>query len=392
MKLKYIYHISAVLIGLLFSSCEETDRIDFIDNSSAIPMQVTDLEITPTPGGAILTYKIPEDPIISYAKATYEIQPNVFREAKASRYADTLELVGYGNSDEHELQVITVGKNKKESTPLIATFKPLEPPVKTVFESLELRSTFGGANVKFTNETQANLSMVILVDSTGTGEWEPATIFYTAAEAGNFSARGFPAREMKFAAYIQDRWNNKSDTLVETLTPFYEEEIPKDKWAWTPLPGDGIYESGHTPAKLYDNTISKANLMACPDQPRPHAFTFDFGENIILSRMKMWHRPNYEYVEAPRYIEIWGTTDPPLDGSWDNWELLGAFESFKPSGLPLGTKSPEDITYASSAGEDFEFEVGLPAVRYFRFKTLEAWVPGSGKIQVSELSFWGQVE
>ncbi|MDN3665161.1 DUF5126 domain-containing protein [Algibacter miyuki] len=389
--MKNIYQIVLIIGTLFLCSCNETDRIDFLDESSDVPMQVTDLVITPTPGGAILTYNIPEDPIISYAKAIYEIQPNVFREAKASRYLDTLKLVGYGNSDEHELKVITVGKNNVESVPLVATFQPLPPPVKTVFESLEIRSTFGGANVKFKNDTQANLTMVMLVDSTGTGEWEPATTFYTAAEEGDFSARGFPVKEMEFACYIKDRWNNKSDTLIKTLTPLYEEEILKDKWEWTPLPGDAQYNATYTPVYLYDNKVAKGNLLAAEDQPIPHAYTFDFGESIILSRMKLWHRPGYEYVEAPRYIEIWGTNDPSLDGSWDNWELLGAFESFKPSGLPLGTKSPEDITYASSLGEDFEFEVGLPAIRYFRLKTIEAWVPGSGKVQISEISFWGQV-
>src|SRR3546814_12993084 len=90
-------------------------------------------------------------------------------------------------------------------------------------------------------------------------------------------------------------------------------------------------------------------------------------------------------------FEIDGSNNPDADGGWGNWELLGSFTSVKPSGLPFGSTTTEDVEYAVINGEDFDFDGTLsPPVRYLRFKTLETWAPGGG-VQTSEISFWGKL-
>ncbi len=396
---KIICFITVVLITLLWQGCEEAGRIDVFDDSPDIPAQITNLKLEPTPGGAVLAYDIPIDPVLSYIKAVYEIQPNVFREARASIYSDTLELVGYGDTLSHTVRVYSVGKNNKESQPIEATFQPLSPPVKTVFESINLTTTFGGVNVSFKNESQAKLAIYLMADSTDTGEWTPVTTFYTGAPEGNFSARGFPSKKIDFKVYVLDRWENKSNILIKSLTPMFEEFIPKYTWNEFKLPNDvPLLDPSRVLRRLWNGiTNDLMDIYATPHTaPIPQWFTFDLGVSAVLSRMKMHHRGGNStnpYNHAiPKQFEIWGmSTIPPSDGSWEGWSLLATFNSFKPSGQPLGVNTPEDVQYAAVDGEDFEFGIGLPRVRYIRFKTTERYGAGPGQVILSELTFWGEI-
>jgi hypothetical protein len=64
--------------------------------------------------------------------------------------------------------------------------------------------------------------------------------------------------------------------------------------------------------------------------------------------------------------------------------------SFKPSGLPVGQNSSEDVEYAAK-GEEFSFPRGINAVRYMRFEMLESW-SGMKCSTIGELSFWGDIQ
>src|SRR3546814_2815069 len=102
--MKKIYYLTALVIGTAcLSSCKEEPN-PYIDPNAPAPAQVSNLQVTGTPGGAIITYDIPHDANLSHVKATYEIRPGVFREAKASYYLDTLHLVGRSEEHTSELQ------------------------------------------------------------------------------------------------------------------------------------------------------------------------------------------------------------------------------------------------------------------------------------------------
>jgi hypothetical protein len=236
-----------------------------------------------------------------------------------------------------------------------------------------------------------------IVDTTGNNTWAPVTTFYTAALAGKFSARGFQPVEKRFGVYIQDRWDNKSDTLYKTLTPIREELIPKP-WTSLHLPGDTWQpvNSGYSVEKLWDNktAILQDGLATSNSSLLPQWFTIDFGQKILINRFKEFQAPSSHLYTGSgvKTFELWGSNDPDADGGWNNWQLLGKFNSFKPSGLPLGQASAADKQYANVDGEDFEFSDNLPpAVRYLRFKTLETY-SSSGQVVLMELTFWGQVQ
>jgi len=391
---KLLYIIAPALLITISFSCKKAGRIDFIDNNAPAPAQISDVKVIQKPGGATLTYKIPKDPNLAYVKAVYEIRTGVFREAKASYYTDTLHLVGYGDTLLHDVKIYSVGKNEKESTPVAMQVQPLTPPVRTTFLSLTLDATFGGVQVSFENIAKENLAITVMLDSTGQDTWTTINTFYTGAANGNFSVRGFDTTVRKFAVYVRDRWSNKSDTLMKTLKPVFETKIPKTTWSALRLPTDS-----YTPAQsyvlehLWDNNIQGYDgIFASSNLSKlPQWVTIDLGKKIIISRI-VSHQMSSDHFyagSAMKSFELWGSNDPDTDGGWNNWEKLGTFQSFKPSGLPLGQTTDEDRNYAWFNGEDFSFDRLLPAVRFIRFKTLETYSM-SGQVVIAELDLWGQ--
>jgi hypothetical protein len=394
---RLIYFITTALFAVCWYGCTKEGRIDHLDSKAPAPAQISNVKINEVPGGAVLTYTIPKDPNLSYVKAVYEIQPGVVREAKASYYTDTLRLVGFGDTLSHEVQLFSVGKNEKESASISVKVKPLSPPVRTVFKTLKLTATFGGVNVSFVNDSRANLAIVVIVDTTGLGTWAPVTTFYTGAPEGSFSARGYDTTKRTFAVYIRDRWDNKSDTLAESLTPLFEQFIDPDTFKALELPNDTWQgaEAIYSVENLWDGIYHQSyhgSFASTNSSTLPQWFTIDLGKKVILSRFKEFQMDNFYIYQgaAVESFEIWGSNNPDKDGGWNNWIKLGAFHSFKPSGLPLGQVSADDINYAAVNGEDFEFTDPVPAVRYIRFKTLQTY-SSSGQIFICELKFWGQI-
>jgi hypothetical protein len=396
---KQIYFFAALLMTVLWYSCKKADRIDHIDRNAPAPAQISDVKVEAKPGGAILTYKIPKDSNLSYVKAVYEIQPGVFREAKSSIYMDTLVLVGYGDTLTHEVKLYSVGKNEKASESVSITIKPLTPSIISVFETLDFKATFGGVNVGFKNSSQANLAIVVIVDTSGQNTWAPVTTFYTGAKVGNFSARGYDSIKMKFGVYIRDRWNNKSDTLIKSLTPLYEQLINSASFRAVHLPTDSweaAEPSVYALEYLWDGVWNNSYLnsfASLGSSISPTWFTIDFGKKVSLSRLKEYQMNSQPHIyggAAVESFEIWGSNDPDADGGWTHWELFEKFNSFKPSGLPMGQVTAEDVNYAAASGEDFNFTVSPPPVRYIRFKTLKTY-GSSGQIFICELRFWGQI-
>lgn len=391
--MKTVYYFVALLgVTMCMLGCKKEGRMDQIDPDAPAPKQISNVRVTELPGSIMLKYTLPKDENFLYVKAEYEIQPGVFREGKSSSYIDTLTLVGFGDVKPYTVKLYSVGKNEKASEPIVLQVTPKTAPVRTVFEDIQLVSTFGGVKVSFKNESQAKLALVVMVDSTGLNTWAPVTTFYTGALEGSFSARGFKPEEKRFAVFVRDRWSNKSDTLIKPLVPLFEELIPKP-WAKYELDGDYYkYVETFTVEKMWDNSLAQNSGIFATDgaAPIPQWQTIDLKRKVVLSRMKLFQRIGYEYAGfCVKTFEIWGSNNPASDGSWDSWQLMGQFNSFKPSGQPAGTVTAEDKQYAAVNGEDFDFEL-LPAVRYVRIKTTSTY-GSAGQVVIAELSFWGQM-
>ncbi len=102
---KNLYTIMATAFTVLLLQCKKEGRVDHIDPNAPAPAQVSAVKSESVPGGAIVTYKIPGDPNLSYVKAVYEIQPGVFREGRSSFYTDTIKLDGFGDTSIYKVKI-----------------------------------------------------------------------------------------------------------------------------------------------------------------------------------------------------------------------------------------------------------------------------------------------
>ena len=389
------------LFLLLFSfGCKEEGRIDHIDDNAPAPAQVTNVRVQNTPGGAILRYALPEDKNLLYVKAEYEIQPGVTREAKSSYFKDTLVLDGFGSTDTYDVRLYSVGKNEKMSAPVIIPVNPLTPPVLAATK--RLRETFGGVAIDIENPASAGLAIVLLADTAKIGYLSELHTFYSSMPKGSYSFRGLDTIPRNYAVYLRDRWNNLSDTIYSSLTPWFEEFIPKNTWQEYTLPGDApLIEDIYYVRNIWDNRFDYGGgeyISAL--LPLPQMITWDLGVTVKLGRFKLWPR----FVEADQWkrshvkeFEIWGSNMPNMNGSLDDsWIPLGRFETVKPSG-PGPTITQEDIDLAY-AGFDYDFEVSDFApnpntpVRYIRFRTLSTFHNTNiSSFTITEMNFWGSI-
>lgn len=124
----------------------------------------------------------------------------------------------------------------------------------------------------------------------------------------------------------------------------------------------------------------------------PQWFTIDLGAPVPISKVVEHQAPtSHLYTgSAVKTFELWGSNNPAPDGSWERWDSLGTFHSFKPSGLPMGQTTADDLAYGSVQGEAFSFVTPTLPYRYLRWKTLETY-SNQGQVVISELDIHTRV-
>lgn len=397
MKMKNIITTISLLMGLLVLSqgCKEDETKPLTENSTA-PGVVTVTGIVNGPGKAQITYSLPNEKELLYVKAVYSLSNGKEYEVKSSIYNSSLEVVGFGDTENHTVKLYSVNKSEVASMPVEVIVKPLENPIWEVYRSMTVIADFAGIKLNAQNKFQADLAVEVLVQKEG--KYVPtAKNIYTKAVDIDQSIRGFDTVSQKFAVTIRDRWLNYSDTLYTTLKPLYETALPKADYRPITLPTDALQEYTSTSLSfMWDGNIidwprislTKTTILT------PQWVTFDLGKLATLSRIVIWDYP--EYLNAGRtyyygggvnQFEIWGTNNPPSDGSFNNWTLMGTFQAKKPSGSAYGIQTGEDYA-AANAGFSYSLKIGAPRVRYLRIKNNKNW-QGTTFMSVAEVQVYG---
>ena len=383
---------------LLFAmyACQE-DPVGQQPTDQTAPGAVTNVEVTNTPGGARLTYTLPGDEDLLYVKAVYERNGQVC-ENRTSLYRETLVVEGFGDMEPHEVKIIAVDRSRNESAPVKVTINPLEPTVLSVGRSLDVIPDFGGLAVSWQNDARANISITIMEESEMLMEYVHIETFYSAMATGKGTVRGLDTITRKFGAYVQDHWGNRSETKFYELEPYYETEFDKTLFRAAWLPNDANH--GHVGFGRWDYLESlwdgrwgdngdNSGFSSDGNNVMPQSFTMDLGVVGRLSRIRIHQRAGgWQFAEGnPHFFELWGCQTLDGSGNWSSWTKLADLESIKPSGLPLGQTSNEDLDRAIN-GEDFFLPAGNPKVRYLRMNILRTWGLGNN-INFCELKVYG---
>ncbi len=364
-------------------ACKEEFPSPISQDGEVSPV-VKNIKVENVPGGAKLKYDLPESTNLLYVKAVFEYPKGTFRDVIASGYTDSLLIEGIGDTNELNVKLYSVNRSEVSSAPVSVIIKPLESPVKLAAATMKLNADFGGVTVSFVNASASNI--VITIIRKDGDEWLPIETLYTSKSKGTFTARGQSADSQMFGVYIKDRWNNLSDTLMATLSPFFEEKLASPTPVLT-LYGDyNLYYKTFDHNLLFDGSTTSSNYygtLLAAGSKLPLSFTLDFGKPKSFSRLKLWQRHHFANG-SPEVFEIWGANE--LNDDWSKWEMIVEFTSAKPSGLG-GAVTDEDRAF-STAGIDFNFPAGTPKYRYLRWRSTKNF--GSvDYIQMSEVTFFG---
>lgn len=360
------------------------------------PSPVKEYKIESMAGGAKITFKMPPSEDLMYVKAVYKIASGLQRETKSSLYKNYLIVDGFEKEGEYEVTLYAVAKGEIESDPTPVKINTFTPPYLATFSNITLQETFGGVNITYKNENEADL-VYQLLEKDKDNKWVEKYTHYSNFKEGDFSVRGYDTLNLDFGVFVKDRWGNISDTLFRTCKPLFETLIDKKKFKDLALPGDMNIPHSNYPqwvlSRIWDDktTGGECFFHTSNNIAMPSHFSIDLGQKVKLSRFKYWQRPSDVFKnQNVRKFELWGSNNPSSDGSWEGWTKIKDYESVKPSGRPDGEVTTEDIEFGAK-GEDFDAPMGAPAYRYIRWNSIETWSKIKC-ISIAELTFWGKVE
>lgn len=390
--------ILLAIFSLAFLACEEDYEHKPITSDSAVPGPITNLNFTPINGGFDITYDLPGDKDLLYVKAVFKNSKGETADVIASAYDNKIQILGFGNTEEREVSLYTVDRSENVSKAVSFRAAPLDPPVMTVKESMDITADFGGAKFKWINTQKTPLAIMLFVQNSN-GEMENVSTIYSSQSETSFSIRGYESVATPFAAVIRDRFDNFSDTIYpktpdKMLIPLSEERLDKKLFKKVVLANDDNWDAWEGDYwNCFDDDMESI-VHTQGDHARPSIMTVDLGQTVVLSRFKVYQRapstPEWAFTHGnPKLYTVYGAKElPGNDGNLADWIKLRDCESIKPSGLPIGTNTDEDMDHFLN-GDEFTFDEGVE-IRYFRFVVHDTW-DGAGFIDFSEMTFWGNI-
>jgi hypothetical protein len=381
MKTVYFYIIVPALF--LLSSCTEKELAP-ISASTGKPEKVTVLDVESIPGGAIITYRIPENEDILAVKAVYILTNGQKMEATTSFYDNVLEVAGYNDVESHDIALYSINRAQEYSDPQNVTIIPDESTLSKTAKTMVIVPDFGGANFSWRNEDYINLSFEFMAE-TGNGDMQTIRVLTSALDSLSYSIRGYDPKPTKFGVIVSDNYGNETPMITpsETIVPIYEQKFDKSIQKVRILSGDVTFSNwegrneamidddlgtfGHSP-NGYNGNISGAS------------FTLDLGKMGKISRFLYYQRGDggrYYRAGNGRIFEVYTYSGDPVDagepsGDWSMWTKVATCEIIKPSNSSGSTVTDED-ELAAINGHEFSIPLNLPSVRYLRFKVLSVW-------------------
>jgi hypothetical protein len=389
--------LSLIAAVCLVASCnKELESHKPVSDDPTVPVQVTNVSVVNREGKATIRYSVPNDPHLLYVKAVYTLTSGQQAESKASYYSDSLLVEGFADTLEHDVKIYSVSRSEVPSAAQTIKIKPLEAPIWKVFRSIQVTNAFGGYNLTAVNPTKADISILITKKNVfNEYEVDNNKSVYTNVDSILTKIRGLDTSDYRFGFVVKDRWGNKTDTMYKAIKPLYETQIDPARFSALVLPGDAPQvTNGAALPYAWDGRLGwpyTSFTNQVPGGAGPHIITFDMGTAAKLSRV--WIRPYPEgtkwyYLTTMKRFDIWGSTNPSLNGALDNsWTLLGSYTVKKPSGLPYGTDDANDQATAA-AGFDWEIGLSAPKVRYLRIRCLENFAGGTAQ-SINELKVYG---
>lgn len=409
------------VLSLLFVGCSDEYKLGLTNADSVAPAAPVVKSVENDNGESTIFYEVPGDDDMLYVVATYQNNPTSIRSTKTSVYSNKVTVNGFGAAGEYSVELKSVDRAGNESAPVIVKVNPTTPPVISIFNSLKAVASWSGIRLSWENPTKANVIVTVMVKDEN-DEWVDYESIYSSTEEGIGSVRGLDAVEKEFQIYVRDRYDNFSEKLSFTATPWLEEKIDKSKFRTvTALPGDATLPwpiSNIWDNKYYDSGDGFMHGNTANGGGIGRFATFDMGQKVKISRYVYFQRWHDNFIYAHNNMKEWvmygtnelttamysksdvsaevlGDRGPEYD-AWvadqiEGWTEISHAKNYRPSGRETaGNFTQEDKEYAYK-GDEHEVDLEVPSFRYIRILLVSNW---SGGIipQMGEIDFYGQGE
>ncbi len=398
----------SVILLIAHSSCKKNEGYNTkpVSTDATKPGIVTNIKVTNFNGGAYITYTLPNSSNILYVQGQYRINDVTTRQTKASYYTDTIMVDGFAQSKDYEVTLNVVSRANIMSDPVTVKVHPDIPFYRLVKPTVQVVRDFGGVTITGLNPKKKEIGVILLALDSTTNALEVQDQHYTNSDTLNYSVRGYKANPRKFGYYVTDKFGNRSDTTLVTITPLFEALLDKTKFSSFRTNSDSPIAYGWDVPYLWDgkNDGYSNGWHTAPGVPGPMQVTFGLGVSAQLSRFILWERPlEYTYAHGnPRDFSIWGSNAAnPQDakipesaavgtvvGDWIN---LGNYHfPNPPSGLTPGFTNAADEAFVK-AGVNFNLPSNSPPVRFMRMIVHRTWSNGDFA-HAMEFSVYGKVQ
>ena len=380
-----------LLTILIFAvnSCSKQD-----DGDTTPPSVLTIDSVTPTNGGGIISYTLPNDDDILYVRAEYTNSNGVDVSRASSSYNNSIEIDGLNQTTALTITLYVVDQNYNQSAPIYVELVPLDSFIYLVQESIEVNTDLGGFRITWENIQSKTVYVFVNINN---GTEEEIRILSSNNSSESIAVRGLPSEEITISTRIED-FDENSTTLEEkgTLTPLFEQVI--DKSTWTLVASQSVNGNAWegASANFWDDVIDTTNnnsdnsyFMIWRDLNGgsldwPLDLVIDLNKNVKITRFTVWQRafwyngpsdiPYYFQEENMKSFNLYASNDAQV------WEELGQFDI----GDPRDSEGniPQSALDSAANGHEFELDEVSESFRYLKFRVTsnygsEAYVNGS---------------
>jgi hypothetical protein len=391
--------LNKAVLFLLFIFAAIISCSDHEDLETSPPGILSNVSVTPTNGGGIISYTLPSDDDILYVKAVYTNSQGaeVFR--VSSKHNTSVEITGLSQLTLVKVKLFVVDVNENISETVAIDFTPLESFIFLVQESIQITPDLGG--VKITWENIASKTVFVYVHILE-GADEDIRILSSNNPQESIFIRGLPPSEISISTKIEDFDGNITELEEKgTYIPLFEEKI--DKSTWTLVSGQSIngnaYE-GKT-VNFWDDVVDTVEtdadnsyFIATRENNGgslnfPLDIVIDLNKNVKIQRFIVWQRAywyqgggvTYHYQEENiKSFNLYASSDA------QTWSLLGEFDIGDPRNG--AGEIPAPAFQEAIDGHEFSLENTSEVFRYLKFQITSNY--GSTQITVgSEITLFG---
>ena len=392
--------IAGILLITVLQSCKEADVKDTVP-----PGKVTNVSYIATSGGAILTFKLPNDNDLLYVKAVYtnSLGKEVFK--VTSHYSDSIEIDGFNDETPKEVKIYAVDINNNQSEATTISVTPLKSFIYTVLETLEMKEDLGGVRVKWLNPAAKTVFVTVFYSLNGK---VTQRILSSNVDSTSIMIRGIDPQLFDFSVVVEDFNGNKTTQReIGKYQPLLEQKIDKKSWTIVQsLSCNGDYYEGKM-VNFFDDVVDTKevntdNSYFIIDRSNnggmlkwPLDIVIDLNKKVVINRFVVWQRAfyyinaaqngvsvEYDYYkpENMKTFAIYVSNDKAV------WIPVGTFDIGDPLDAQ-GNIPPAKIKEAI-AGHEFNLENVSVPFRYLKFSILSNY-GSEADVCGSEITLYG---